>query len=370
MVRARRRDGLRDGHPERSRARGRARRAARLAKADLTTRWSASSRSCRASWAGSTCRPRGHARPTWRRPCAGTTTRSRSRPRQRPAAVFARRRRTRVRRGVAGRQARHPGRLLRPRPRAHGQQRSLRPAPRRPGRRCARSSTSGSRRGGAAARACDALVAAAAVAGYGAALKRPAAEVRSDLEAFLLDRLRYVLAARGFPADEVEAVLAAPRARRPRRSDASAWPRLAALHRVRRRPARTSSALAVAFKRAKNILGEHGARGAVEPRAVRASRRGARAARARSRGLGLAERRLRGAAARRWRGCARPVDRFFDDVLVMAEDPQGAGEPPRPARTRPSRSSTASRTFRSSEDKRDLSTSTSSAAARPTATRT
>ncbi|HET9317117.1 MAG TPA: glycine--tRNA ligase subunit beta, partial [Vicinamibacteria bacterium] len=64
-------------------------------------------------------------------------------------------------------------------------------------------------------------------------LKRTAAEAQHDLEGFLLDRLRYVLVARGFPADETDAVLAA------RDPDALDDPhetllRLRALHHVRR----------------------------------------------------------------------------------------------------------------------------------------
>ncbi|HET8645359.1 MAG TPA: glycine--tRNA ligase subunit beta, partial [Vicinamibacteria bacterium] len=48
-----------------------------------------------------------------------------------------------------------------------------------------------------------------AIAGYGGALKRAAAEVERDLLAFLLDRLEYVLAMR-FPREEVEAVVQTP----------------------------------------------------------------------------------------------------------------------------------------------------------------
>ena len=52
-------------------------------------------------------------------------------------------------------------------------------------------------------------LAAEARAGYAERLKRPAEDVDRDMEAFLLDRLRYLLSSRGFPGDEVEAVLGA-----------------------------------------------------------------------------------------------------------------------------------------------------------------
>jgi glycyl-tRNA synthetase beta chain len=95
----------------------------------------------------------------------------------------------------------------------------------------------------------------AAVAGYEGRLKRPASEVVRDLETFLLDRLRYVFTARGFAPDEVEAVLGA---REPDALDdpREAWQRVQALHKVRLEATEDFEALAVAFKRAKNILGD------------------------------------------------------------------------------------------------------------------
>jgi glycyl-tRNA synthetase beta chain len=161
------------------------------------------------------------------------------------------------------------------------------------------------------------LIAAAAVRGYGAAIARPAAEVASELEGFLLDRLRYVLVTRGYPADEVEAVLGA---REPDALDDphEAWLRLTALHRVRAEAAEDFAGLAVAFKRARNILGdqrharadptlfsEDAERGLHEAIGQLASQDGGY------------EARLRALASLR-----APVDRFFDDVLVMAEDPK------------------------------------------------
>jgi glycyl-tRNA synthetase beta chain len=156
---------------------------------------------------------------------------------------------------------------------------------------------------------------AAALAGYEGRLKRPAAEVASELEAFFLDRLRYVLVARGYPADEVESVLGA---REPDALDDphEAWLRLKALHRVRAEAREDFEHLAVAFKRAKNILGEQKAPAVDAGLLTEAAERELHAAVARLSGTdGSYEGRLRALA-----GLRAPVDRFFDDVLVMAED--------------------------------------------------
>ena len=156
---------------------------------------------------------------------------------------------------------------------------------------------------------------AAAISGYEGHLKRPAAEVERELEAFFLDRLRYVLVARGYPADEVESVLGA---RDPDALDDphEAWLRLKALHRVRSEAHEDFEHLAVAFKRAKNILGEQKAAAVDAGLLIEAAERELHAAVARlSAANGAYEGRLRALA-----GLRAPVDRFFDDVLVMAED--------------------------------------------------
>jgi glycyl-tRNA synthetase beta chain len=159
-------------------------------------------------------------------------------------------------------------------------------------------------------------LAASAVAGFDGRLKRPAAEVTRDLEAFLLERLRHVLLARGFPADEVEAVLGA------RDPDALDDPREAlirvkALHKVRSEAGEDFEHLAIAFKRAKNIVGSSST--AVDPALLfePAERELHAVAGERGRRDGGYEARLRALSELR-----APVDRFFDDVLVMAEDPK------------------------------------------------
>jgi glycyl-tRNA synthetase beta chain len=160
-------------------------------------------------------------------------------------------------------------------------------------------------------------LAALAVAGFGAAATRPAAEVTEDVLAFLRERLEHVLATR-FPREEVEAVVEAPGV------DALAdahdvLVRLRALHGVRGEAAEDFAHLAVAFKRAKNILLDQPPPGAVDPALFEAE-----AERELHEAVGRAAGRDGGYDAR-LRSLARlrkPVDRFFDDVLVMAEEPR------------------------------------------------
>ena len=156
----------------------------------------------------------------------------------------------------------------------------------------------------------------AAVLEYGKFPKRGETEIVSDLESFLHERLRYVLIARGYPADEVDAVLGA------REPDAledphEAWVRLKALHRVRQETREDFEHLAVAFKRAKNILEKDTAAGTPDPALFQepAERDLHGAVQKLQTTNGGYEARLRSLA-----GLRTPVDRFFDDVLVMAED--------------------------------------------------
>jgi glycyl-tRNA synthetase beta chain len=146
----------------------------------------------------------------------------------------------------------------------------------------------------------------------------PKDEVTGSLDAFFLDRLEYVLSARGFPAGEVAAVLHTrdvPALENPH----DCLVRLKALHRVRAEAPEDFEHLAVAFKRAKNILADELPSKVIEPELFELdAERNLYAAVLRLSGLsGGWEARLRSLAALRG-----PVDRFFDDVLVMAEDPR------------------------------------------------
>jgi glycyl-tRNA synthetase beta chain len=160
-----------------------------------------------------------------------------------------------------------------------------------------------------------------AVAGYGTVLRRPADAVVADLESFLTDRLAFVLRAKGSVPEEIEAVLSAPE-RPPLRDVLDTQARVEALHAVRRQAPEDFAHLAVAFKRAKNILTQAEAALRVEPdlfqnEAERALHRAVSDIAGRD---GDYDMRLKALA-----GLRGPVDRFFDDVLVMAEDPKLRG---------------------------------------------
>ncbi len=173
-----------------------------------------------------------------------------------------------------------------------------------------------------------------AIGSYGP-LEQPAEATAGAAELFLLDRLEYVLSARGFSADEVAAVVYAPdvdgvsaaagvRGTGPRalRDPIDVLARVAALQSVRREVPEDFSALAEAFKRAKNILAQQAPAAAVDPRLFDAPAEQALfdAVARLSAAAGSYEDRLRGLA-----GLRAPVGRFFDDVLVMAEDPSVRG---------------------------------------------
>jgi glycyl-tRNA synthetase beta chain len=155
-------------------------------------------------------------------------------------------------------------------------------------------------------------LAAAAVAGY-PPLKQPADATTRSVQSFLLDRLEYVLSARGYASDEVAAVVHAPGL--PALADpVLALRRVGALQRVRREVPADFAGLAEAFKRAKNIVAQAQVPATFDADAERAlfadiSRL--------QQAKGTYEERLRGLASLR-----APVARFFDDVLVMAEDPR------------------------------------------------
>jgi glycyl-tRNA synthetase beta chain len=142
-------------------------------------------------------------------------------------------------------------------------------------------------------------------------------EVAGKLENFLFDRLRYLLVARGYPGDEVEAALGA------REPDALDDPyeclaRLSALHHARAAASDDFTHLATAFKRARNIL-EGAEVSAPDPSLFEndAERDLYDVVSRLARGEGGYEARLKSLA-----GLRGPVDRFFDDVLVMDENPE------------------------------------------------
>jgi glycyl-tRNA synthetase beta chain len=159
-------------------------------------------------------------------------------------------------------------------------------------------------------------LAAAAVAGY-PPLKQPKDATTRNVQAFLLDRLEYVLSARGYASDEVAAVVHAPGL--PALADpVLVLRRVEALQHVRREMTEDFAGLAEAFKRAKNIVAQAEA-GSVDPALFEVeAERALHAATSRlQQGQGSYEDRLRGLASLR-----APVARFFEDVLVMADDPR------------------------------------------------
>lgn len=158
----------------------------------------------------------------------------------------------------------------------------------------------------------EALVADAS-SGY-SGLKQPPDAVAKSVSAFLLDRLAYVLTARGYAADEVAAVVETPGALA---DPIDVLRRVEALQRARRERPDDFAALAEAFKRAKNIVAQAAPGAAVDPKLFEAdAERGLFEAIARLGADGGAyEERLRALAELR-----APIARFFDDVLVMAED--------------------------------------------------
>jgi glycyl-tRNA synthetase beta chain len=171
-----------------------------------------------------------------------------------------------------------------------------------------------------------------AIGSFGTLKQPPEASARAA-EGFLLDRLEYVLSARGFSADEVAAVVEAPDAGAPFDASSGAQApgpralrdaidvqrRAEALQRVRREVPDDFAALAEAFKRAKNILTQAAPAARVEPGLFEgeAERQLYDAATRLSAQAGSYEDRLRALA-----GLRAPMGRFFDDVLVMAAEPQ------------------------------------------------
>jgi glycyl-tRNA synthetase beta chain len=172
-----------------------------------------------------------------------------------------------------------------------------------------------------------------AIEGYGDALRQPREETVQALSLFLLDRLEYVLGARGFAADDVAAAVHAPdpdaRASSPGplvvralADPIDAARRLEALSRVRREVPADFEALAAAFKRAKNIVAQQPAAPKVDGRLFEADAERDLDASVRA---VLEEAGSYDVQLRRLAGLRPAVDRFFDEVLVMAEDARVRG---------------------------------------------
>jgi len=171
----------------------------------------------------------------------------------------------------------------------------------------------------------------AAVDGYGAALTLSGKDVVRNLETFFLERIEYVFGARGFPSEEVDACVYAedpqgsavfepgPKPIQALANVRECFARLTALHHVRLEAPEEFERLAIAFKRAKNILNQAGPGGPFDPALLTdPAERDLHQAVAQLRSVdGGYESRLRSLSTLRG-----PVDRFFDDVLVMAEDPR------------------------------------------------
>jgi glycyl-tRNA synthetase beta chain len=156
-----------------------------------------------------------------------------------------------------------------------------------------------------------------AIRGYQSRLGAVPDKAAERLLSFLRERLEFVLVSRGFPADEVAAVVGTAEVSAVE-DPADCLVRLQALHRVRSEAREDFAHLAAAFKRAKNILASAPARG-VKPELFReeAERELDRAVAGLEGKDGDYETRLRSLAALRG-----PVDRFFEDVLVMAKEPE------------------------------------------------
>jgi glycyl-tRNA synthetase beta chain len=150
---------------------------------------------------------------------------------------------------------------------------------------------------------------------YGDRLTRTAEQILEDLRPFLYDRIRYILGLAGYAYDEIEAALAMGVANLP---DLRA--RVDALHKVREEPAFLSVVLAA--KRIANIVKDAAEAPLDETALVEPAEKD----------LAAAFQRLRSdveeaAAAHDYERCLRRIadlapvlDRFFVEVLVMAED--------------------------------------------------
>lgn len=150
---------------------------------------------------------------------------------------------------------------------------------------------------------------------YGDRLTRTAEKILEDLRPFLYDRIRYILGLAGYAYDEIEAALAMGVTNLP---DLRA--RVDALHKVREEPAFLSVVLAA--KRIANIVKDAAEAPLDESALVEPAEKDLAAA-----FHGLRSEVEEAAAARDYERCLRRIaglapvlDRFFVEVLVMAED--------------------------------------------------
>jgi glycyl-tRNA synthetase beta chain len=160
-------------------------------------------------------------------------------------------------------------------------------------------------------------LAARAVLLYGDRLTRSAEAILDDLRPFLHDRVRYVLGLAGYAWDEIEAALAVGGANLP-----DLRMRVDAVHRVREEPGFLTVVLAA--KRIVNILKDAPEETLDESLLQEPAERDLHAAFA-----GLRAEAEEAAAAGDYERCLRRIaelapvlDRFFVEVMVMAEDPQ------------------------------------------------
>jgi glycyl-tRNA synthetase beta chain len=155
----------------------------------------------------------------------------------------------------------------------------------------------------------------AAVELYGDRLNRPAAEILADLRPFVLDRIRYLLGREGCAYDEIDAAVAAGSSDLP---DLQA--RARAVHQVRQQDSFLSVALSA--KRIANILrdqpaAELDAELLEEEAEVELHRAAAELAEKADAAVAAGDHL---AALSHVAELAPALDRFFDEVMVMAED--------------------------------------------------
>lgn len=150
---------------------------------------------------------------------------------------------------------------------------------------------------------------------YGDRLTRSAEQILDDLRPFLYDRIRYILGLEGYAYDEIEAALAVGVSNLP-----DLWARVDALHKVREEAAFLSVVLAA--KRIANIVKDAQEQPLDESALVEPAEKDLASA------FQLLRADIEDAAAsgdyerclRRIADLAPVLDRFFVEVLVMAED--------------------------------------------------